>query len=198
MRTSLRLRITVAASASVALLALAGCARESTPAAAYNAGGGYAYNQPQPAASNQTGIQYGDNGVQNGNPAIAPGAPAMYDDRQAGPRNGAQYAEASVAPPCAQPVGYGYATGYTTPSYAQRYAVRTVRPRVVVERPVAYETRVVRRHGRSTGTSVAIVAGSAGVGAAIGAIAGGGKGAGIGALAGGGGGFIYDRLTHNR
>ena len=60
-------------------------------------------------------------------------------------------------------------------------------------------TRVVERyhHGRSTGKSVAIVAGSAAGGAAIGAIAGGGKGAGIGALAGGAGGFIYDRLTHN-
>ena len=57
---------------------------------------------------------------------------------------------------------------------------------------------MVRRHGRSTGKSVAIVAGSAGVGAAIGALAGGGKGAAIGALAGGGGGFVYDRLTHNR
>lgn len=45
---------------------------------------------------------------------------------------------------------------------------------------------------------MAIVGGSAGVGAAIGAIAGGGKGAGIGALAGGAGGFVYDRLTHNR
>jgi hypothetical protein len=42
------------------------------------------------------------------------------------------------------------------------------------------------------------VGGSAGVGAAIGALAGGGKGAGIGALAGGGGGFIYDRLTHKK
>jgi hypothetical protein len=42
------------------------------------------------------------------------------------------------------------------------------------------------------------VGGSAGVGAAIGALAGGGKGAGIGALAGGAGGFIYDRATHKR
>jgi hypothetical protein len=49
--------------------------------------------------------------------------------------------------------------------------------------------------GRSTGKSVMIVAGSAGAGAAIGALAGGGKGAAIGALAGGGAGLIYDRIT---
>jgi hypothetical protein len=53
-------------------------------------------------------------------------------------------------------------------------------------------------HERSFGHSAAIVGGSAGAGAAIGALAGGGKGAGIGALAGGAGGFIYDRLTHKK
>lgn len=52
-------------------------------------------------------------------------------------------------------------------------------------------------HRRSTGRSVAIIAGSAGTGAAIGALAKGGKGAAIGALAGGVAGLIYDRLTAN-
>jgi len=51
---------------------------------------------------------------------------------------------------------------------------------------------------RSTRKSVAIVAGTAGVGTAIGAIAGGGKGAALGALSGGGAGFVYDRLTRNK
>ena len=55
--------------------------------------------------------------------------------------------------------------------------------------------QVAAKQGRSTGKSVAIVAGSAGAGAAIGALAGGGKGAGIGAATGGTAGFIYDRIT---
>ena len=50
------------------------------------------------------------------------------------------------------------------------------------------------RH-RTSGKSAAIIAGSAGAGAAIGAIAKGGKGAAIGAIAGGVAGLIYDRLT---
>jgi hypothetical protein len=56
----------------------------------------------------------------------------------------------------------------------------------------------VRRHHRTTDQSALIVAGSAGTGAAIGAIAGGGKGAAIGAISGGAAGFIYDRLTANK
>jgi hypothetical protein len=107
--------------------------------------------------------------------------------------------------------GYGYSndgyyTTYTRPVYVRQAetAVPPVATEVSVEstgpatyarvRPVYYRER---RHGRSKAKSAAIVAGSAGVGAAIGAIAGGGKGAAIGALAGGGAGFIYDRLTHN-
>jgi hypothetical protein len=51
---------------------------------------------------------------------------------------------------------------------------------------------------RSTQKSAMIVAGSAGAGAAIGAVAGGGKGAAIGAISGGVAGFIYDRMTAHK
>ena len=61
----------------------------------------------------------------------------------------------------------------------------------------AYGEPIVRQK-RSTGKSVMIVAGSAGAGAAIGALAGGKKGAGIGAISGGVAGLIYDRMTANK
>jgi hypothetical protein len=51
---------------------------------------------------------------------------------------------------------------------------------------------------RSLQQEALIVGGSAGAGAAIGAIAGGGKGAGIGALSGGIAGLVYDLATRNK
>lgn len=64
--------------------------------------------------------------------------------------------------------------------------------------PRSYESAEIVRRRRTTNQSLAIVGGGAGVGAAIGSIAGGGKGAAIGALSGGTAGFIYDRLTRNK
>ena len=71
--------------------------------------------------------------------------------------------------------------------------------RTARQAPVTYrDSEPVRvKETRSTKKSVAIVAGGAATGAAIGAMAGGGKGAAIGAVSGGAAGLIYDRMTKN-
>ena len=126
----------------------------------------------------------------NANPVYANGAPAYppnpgaYDN---GPYQGGVYdPDARYEPYIHRPIVVRRAEEPPPPAYVEE------------SRPRDYHDYREIHHGRSTGKSVAIVAGSAGVGAAVGALAGGGKGAGIGALAGGAGGFVYDRLTHNR
>lgn len=76
-------------------------------------------------------------------------------------------------------------------------AVETSRIRSTRFQPSSVrENRIVYEQRRSKKKSAAIVLGTAGTGAAIGALAAGGKGAALGAVSGGAAGFVYDRLTH--
>lgn len=82
---------------------------------------------------------------------------------------------------------------------AQAVVQRRAAPRVVrvVEYP-AYREYPQPRRRRTVEQEVLIVAGSAGAGAAIGAVAGGRKGAAIGAVSGGIAGLVYDLATRDR
>jgi hypothetical protein len=79
---------------------------------------------------------------------------------------------------------------------ARVYPVVAARQRARRHRRVVHRRSYVRT--RSKKKSATIIAGSAGTGAAIGALAGGGKGAGIGAIAGGAAGVIYDQHTRKK
>ena len=70
----------------------------------------------------------------------------------------------------------------------------------VVAAPVVVERRAESAHARhrSWEKELLIIGGSAGAGAAVGALTGGKKGAGIGAAAGGVGGLIYDLATRKK
>jgi hypothetical protein len=80
----------------------------------------------------------------------------------------------------------------TRTQYVQPRTVYASNPSVAASAPVNAEKK------RSLKKEVLIVGGSAGAGAAVGAVAGGKKGAAIGALSGGIAGLVYDLATRNK
>ena len=79
---------------------------------------------------------------------------------------------------------------------APRSTVR--RPAAGVARTVNEPVEVAEKNKRSWQKEALIIGGSAGAGAAIGAVAGGKKGAVIGAVSGGVAGTVYDLMTRNK
>ncbi len=135
-----------------------------------------ALHHSQPDSQAEQPAAYPDNGYpndQNPNSNYAPqpgqyAQPGQYGQGYA--NNGASSPNYAPAP---QPARYSQPG-----SYAQTYSRPTYRR-------------------RTRNQEALIVAGSAGAGTAIGAIAGGGKGAAIGALSGGLAGLVYDLATRN-
>ncbi len=112
--------------------------------------------------------------------AVAHAGPALVPAQAVVPE------EQAAAP--AAPRSYAAPAVYRRPVRAQQ---------VVRDREYVPARTAVKRQ-RPLSHSVAIVAGGAGAGAAIGALAGGGKGAAIGAISAGTAALIYDRITHQR
>jgi hypothetical protein len=85
----------------------------------------------------------------------------------------------------------------TTPAVTRTRYVAAPRT-VVVDEPRQVARVVEQPKKRSWEREVLIVGGSAGAGAAIGAVAGGKKGAAIGAISGGVAGLVYDMATRKK
>jgi hypothetical protein len=106
-----------------------------------------------------------------------------------------------------QPIAYAQPVAYAAPlenarlvqtAYPPQVVTRQAAPQRVVSYQPAREREIARQPKRSVKKSAVIIGSSAGVGAGIGAIAGGKKGAGIGALIGGGGAALWDQITRRK